>query len=119
MSKIAAKMARQRRTRARLRRLQSDRPRLTVHRTLQHIYAQLVDDRAGRTVAAASTKDKELRERLKAGGNIDAAVAVGRLVGERAKAQGINQVRFDRGGFRYHGRIKALADAAREAGLEF
>lgn len=118
-NKIASKLARERRTRARLRRLPTDRPRLTVHRTLQHIYAQLIDDRAGRTLAAASTQDRELRETLKSGGNVDAATAVGRLVGERAKAQGVSQVRFDRGGFRYHGRIKALADAAREAGLEF
>ena len=94
-----------------------ERPRLAVYRSLKHVYAQIIDDNAGKTLAAASTQDKELG--LKYGGNVDAAKAVGKLLAERAKAAGITGVVFDRGGHRYHGRVKALADAAREAGLEF
>ena len=95
----------------------ADRPRLSVFRSSGHIYAQAIDDVNGRTLAAASTMEKELR----AGGtgNVEAAKKVGRLVAERAKAAGITSVVFDRGGFHYHGRVAALADAAREAGLEF
>ena len=93
------------------------RPRLAVFRSNKHISAQVIDDRAGRTVAAASTLEKDLRGG--ATGNIDAAKKVGRLVAERAKAAGVDAVVFDRGGFLYHGRIAAVADAAREAGLEF
>jgi len=92
-----------------------ERPRLTVFRSAKHMYAQVVDDLAGKTLAAASTA----QAKLPAGGNIEAAKKVGELVAERAKAAGVNQVAFDRNGFRYHGRIKALADAAREAGLTF
>ena len=95
------------------------RPRLAVFRSEHHIYAQLIDDTQGRTLAAASTLDPTLRGDVKYGGNVSAAQAVGRLVGERAKEQGIQRVVFDRGGFAYHGRVAALADAAREAGLEF
>lgn len=93
------------------------RPRLSVYRSLNHIYAQVIDDLAGRTLASASTVDKDVG--LATTGNKDAAAAVGRKLAERAKAAGVTAVAFDRGGFRYHGRIKALADAAREAGLQF
>ena len=92
-----------------------ERPRLTIYRSLNHIYAQIIDDAQGRTLAAASTTEKDLRDAT--GGNIDAARRVGRAIAERAIGAGINQVVFDRGGYRYHGRVKALADAAREAGL--
>ena len=94
------------------------RPRLAVFRSNKHITAQVIDDRAGRTLAAASTVEKDLR-RAGGTGNKAAAAAVGRLVAERAKAAGVSQVVFDRGGFLYHGRVAAVADAAREAGLEF
>jgi large subunit ribosomal protein L18 len=93
-----------------------ERPRLAVFRSLKHIYAQVIDDHAGRTVAAASSNDKGVEFD---GGNIAGAKEVGRLVAERAKAKGVTSVVFDRGGYLYHGRVKALADAAREAGLEF
>jgi large subunit ribosomal protein L18 len=95
------------------------RPRLTVFRSQGHIYAQVVDDDAGRTLCAASSLDKDLRARSPKGGNLAAAKEVGSLIATRAKDKGISAVVFDRGGFRYHGRIKALADAAREAGLKF
>jgi large subunit ribosomal protein L18 len=93
------------------------RPRLAVFRSNKHISAQVIDDSAGRTVASASTVETDLRSG--ATGNRDAAAAVGRLVAERAKAAGVSQVVFDRGGFLYHGRVASVADAAREAGLEF
>jgi large subunit ribosomal protein L18 len=93
------------------------RPRLAVFRSLNHIYAQVIDDASGRTLAAASTADKELKGSKAT--KSEEAVLVGRLVAERAKAAGVERVVFDRAGFRYHGRIKSLADAAREAGLEF
>ena len=93
----------------------AQRPRLTIYRSLNHIYAQIIDDEQGRTIAAASTTEKDLRGAT--GGNIDAAVRVGRAIAERALSNGIESVVFDRGGYRYHGRVKALADAAREAGL--
>ncbi|MGB6974224.1 MAG: 50S ribosomal protein L18 [Terracidiphilus sp.] len=92
-----------------------ERPRLNVFRSLNHIYAQVIDDQKGETLAAAST----LTLKLKTGGNVAAAKEIGKSIAEQAKAKGIKQVVFDRGGFLYHGRIKALADAAREAGLEF
>jgi large subunit ribosomal protein L18 len=95
------------------------RARLSVHRTSKHIYAQIIDDAKGVTVAAASTIDKDLKGKLKTGATVDAAKKVGALVAERAKKTGVTQVVFDRGSFLYHGRIKALADAAREAGLDF
>ena len=94
----------------------SERPRLTVYRSLAHIYAQIIDDRAGRTLVSASSNDKGANAN---GGNIAGAKEIGRLVAERAKEKGFTKVVFDRGGYLYHGRIKALADAAREAGLEF
>ena len=96
-----------------------DRARLSVFRSSKHIYAQVIDDRKGETLASASSIEKDMRGGLKTGANIDAARAVGKLVAERATAKGITTVVFDRGGYIYHGRIKALADAAREAGLKF
>lgn len=93
------------------------RPRLAVFRSLNHIYAQVIDDRSGRTLVAASSAEKSVA--VQSGGNVEAAKVIGKLVAERAKAAGINAVVFDRGGFLYHGRVKALADAAREGGLEF
>ncbi|HEY4580450.1 MAG TPA: 50S ribosomal protein L18 [Candidatus Acidoferrales bacterium] len=95
------------------------RPRLCVFRSSKNIYAQLVDDRLGRTLASASSNDKETRKLTKGGGNIAAAKVVGKVIAERAIAAGVSQVVFDRGGYKYHGRVKSLADAAREAGLKF
>lgn len=95
------------------------RPRLAVYRSEHHIYAQVIDDSVGQTVASASTMDKTLKGEVKYGGNVEAAKKVGQLVAERAKEKGVTQVVFDRGGFAYHGRVAALADAAREGGLEF
>ena len=95
------------------------RPRLAIYRSQAHIYAQVIDDEAGRTLCAASTVDGALKGKVKAGGNVAAAKEVGVLIAQRAKEKGVEQVVFDRGGFLYHGRIKALADAAREAGLKF
>ncbi len=92
------------------------RPRLAIYRSLKHIYAQVIDDRAGRTLVAASSNDKDMSV---SGGNVAGAKEIGRIVAEKAKEKGIRKVVFDRGGYLYHGRIKALADAAREAGLEF
>lgn len=97
----------------------SNRPRLNVYRSLKQIYAQVIDDLAGVTLVAASTLDPEVRKIISSGGNLAGAKVVGKVVGERARAKGIEKVVFDRGGYRYHGRIKALADAAREAGLQF
>jgi large subunit ribosomal protein L18 len=95
------------------------RARLSVHRSGKHIYAQVIDDSKGTTIAAASSLEKEMRSSLKTGANVDAAKAVGKLVAQRAVEKGIKDVVFDRGGYRYHGRIKALASAAREGGLNF
>ncbi|AHV99204.1 50S ribosomal protein L18 [Paenibacillus sabinae] len=97
----------------------AERPRLNVFRSSKHIYAQLIDDVSGVTIASASTLDKELKGSIGNGGSVEAASKVGQLVAERAKAKGHTAVVFDRGGYLYHGRIQALADAAREAGLEF
>lgn len=96
-----------------------DRPRLSVYRSSTNIYAQLIDDSTGTTIAAASTLDKELKSGLKNGGNVDAAKSVGELISKQAKDKKISKVTFDRNGYLYHGRVKALADAAREGGLEF
>ena len=93
--------------------------RLSVHRTPQHIYAQVTDANGAKVIAAASTVQEKVREGLKATGNVEAAKAVGRAIAERTKAAGVTRVAFDRAGFQFHGRVKALADAAREAGLEF
>ena len=95
------------------------RPRLNVFRASKHIYAQLIDDVKGVTIVSASTMDKELREQVTNGGSVESARKVGELVAKRAKEAGVSNVVFDRGGYLYHGRIQALADAAREAGLEF
>jgi large subunit ribosomal protein L18 len=120
MSTLTSRSAARHKRHARLRlRVSGDtaRPRLAVFRSLNHIYAQVIDDSTGRTLAAASSLEPDLRS-SKAPKSTD-AVVVGRLVAERAKAAGVGQVVFDRAGFRYHGRIKSLADAAREAGLDF
>jgi large subunit ribosomal protein L18 len=117
---ISKKQRRQRRsvkTRAHIRELGV--ARLTIHRSTQHIYAQVFDAAGANVLAAASTVQSTVREGLKATGNVEAAKAVGRAIAEKAKAAGITKVAFDRAGFKYHGRVKALADAAREAGLEF
>jgi large subunit ribosomal protein L18 len=94
----------------------AERPRLAVYRSIAHIYAQVIDDRSGRTLVSASSNDKGASAN---GGNVAGAKEIGRLIAERAKEKGLTKVVFDRGGYLYHGRIKALADAAREAGLEF
>ena len=96
-----------------------ERPRLAVFRSLNHIYAQVVDDTTGRTLAAVDSRAPDFRQKAKAGGNVAAAKIVGELLAQRAKAHGITQVVFDRGGYQYHGRVKALAEAARAAGLAF
>ena len=97
----------------------TERPRLTVFRSLKNVYAQIIDDEKGVTLCEASTRSKELQSKVPSGGNIPAAKLVGAALAERAKAKNIDQVCFDRNGYRYHGRVKALADAAREAGLKF
>jgi len=97
----------------------TERPRLNIFRSLNHVYAQIIDDSSGKVLASASTLDKELKGRLNTGGNINAAKEVGLLVAKRAMEKGIKKIMFDRGGYLYHGRVKALADAARETGLEF
>jgi large subunit ribosomal protein L18 len=110
---------RRERLRYQLRQKSVGRPRLSVFRSGKNIYAQVIDDQAGRTLAAASTLDKDLREALRTGADRAAASAVGKLVAERALAAGVTEVVFDRGAYLYHGRVKALADAAREGGLSF
>ena len=110
---------RQRRNRFALRSKGALRPRLSVFRSSKHIYAQIIDDQKGTTLAAASSLESELKSGLKTGADIDAAKAVGKLIAERATKAGITLVVFDRGGYLYHGRVKALADAAREGGLTF
>ncbi len=119
---LTTKELRQRRRRrlsTMLSKRRNDRPRLSVFRSGKQIYAQVIDDIQGRTVAAASTLDKDLKSKLKSGANVEAAAEVGKLIAERASKAGVKQVVFDRGGYIYHGRIRALADAAREGGLEF
>jgi large subunit ribosomal protein L18 len=110
---------RRQRTRFKLRQAARGRPRLSVFRSSRHIYAQVIDDAAGRTLAAASSLDGTLKAGLRTGADLAAASAVGKLIAERAKAAGIERVVFDRGAYLFHGRIKALADAAREGGLDF
>ena len=120
MRKEKAKVNRRDRRRVRIRRRVTgtpSRPRLSVYRSLQPVYAQIIDDLDGRTLVSASSREKELS--LDKTGNAAAAAAVGKTIAERAKAAGVSQVVFDRGGFKYHGRIKAMADAARKGGLEF
>jgi large subunit ribosomal protein L18 len=110
---------RQRRVRGTLARAAHGRKRLSVFRSSRHIYAQVIDDDRGVTLASASSIEKTARENLKTGASVDAAKAVGKLIAERAKEKGVKVVVFDRGGYLYHGRVKALADAARESGLSF
>jgi large subunit ribosomal protein L18 len=112
-------LRRRRRTRSALRKVSHGRPRLCVFRSSKHIYAQVIDDQVGRTLAAASTLDEQLRTQLKTGADRAAAEQVGKLIAERAKTAGVAAVVFDRGAYRYHGRIKALAEAARAGGLVF
>jgi large subunit ribosomal protein L18 len=120
MSKLSVTNARRdKRVRMQLRRAAYGRPRLSVFRSSKHIYAQIIDDAKGVTVASASSLEKPLREGAKTGADVDAAKAVGKLVAERAVKNGVKEVIFDRGGYLYHGRVKALADAAREGGLSF
>lgn len=117
MDKKQARLRRARKTRAKIAELEA--VRLTVHRSNCHIYAQIIDASGSRVLASASTLDKALRGELSNGGNVAAAAKVGKLIAERARAIGIAKVAFDRSGYRYHGRVKALADAAREGGLRF
>jgi large subunit ribosomal protein L18 len=114
--KKLTRLRRARRTRAKIRELGAQR--LSVHRTPRHIYAQIIDETGGKVLTAASTAEAEVRAVIKHGGNIEAAKLVGARIAEKAKAAGITRVAFDRSGFKYHGRIKALADAARENGLQ-
>ena len=117
MAKLSLFDRRRRRVRSSLRARAAGKPRLSVHRSGRHIYAQVIDDAAGKTIVAASTLDKGLKG--KAGATRDGAAEVGKALAERAKKAGVSAVVFDRGGFLFHGRVKALADAAREGGLEF
>jgi large subunit ribosomal protein L18 len=117
MAKLSLFEKRRQRVRTALRAKGGLRPRLSIHRSGRHIYAQVIDDAAGRTLASASTLDKDVRGQT--GATADAAAEVGKRVAERAAAAGVTKVVFDRGGFLFHGRVKALADAAREGGLEF
>lgn len=117
MDKKSARIRRTRKTRAKLRELVAHR--LSVHRTPRHIYAQIIAPNGATVLVSASTVQAEIKKDLKSTGNIEAATRVGKLIAERAKAVGLTKVAFDRSGFKYHGRIKALADAAREHGLEF
>ena len=114
MAKLSLFERRRRRVRTAIKSRAGDRPRLSIHRTGRHIYAQVIDDKQGRTLAAASTLGVK-----SSGANVDAAVQVGKTIAEAAKKAGVSTVVFDRGGFLFHGRVKALADAAREGGLEF
>ncbi|WP_428643634.1 50S ribosomal protein L18 [Roseibium sp.] len=107
------------RVRRSIKKAANGRPRLSIFRSSKQIYAQIIDDAKGHTIASASTIEKDLKGSLKTGADVAAAAAVGKLVAERAAAAGVKQVVFDRGGYQYHGRVKALADAAREGGLEF
>ena len=117
MAKLTLFDRRRRRVRTALRARASGKPRLSVHRSGKHIYAQVIDDAAGVTIASASTLDKDIKG--KTGATRDGAAAVGKALAERAKKAGVSKVVFDRGGFLFHGRVKALADAARDGGLEF
>jgi len=119
MSNLALQTRRRARLRYQLRQKSSGRPRLSVFRSGKHIYAQIIDDAQGVTLAAASSLDKDLREALRTGADKEAATAVGKLIAERSKAAGVLAVVFDRGSYMYHGRVKALAEAAREGGLDF
>lgn len=118
MDKKKTRLRRAKRARSKIKELRAFR--LSVHRTPRHIYAQVIDPQGGKVISSASSLDKEIRKDLKgATGNVAAAIVVGKAIAERAKAAGVSSVAFDRSGFQYHGRVKALADAARENGLEF
>ena len=117
MDKKTSRLRRARRARAKIRELGANR--LTVHRTPRHMYAQVISPDCDTVLASASTLDAEVKKSLKVSGNVDAATVVGKVIAERAKKAGITEVAFDRSGFKFHGRIKALADAARENGLQF
>ncbi|MBU2678169.1 MAG: 50S ribosomal protein L18 [Gammaproteobacteria bacterium] len=117
MDKKQNRLRRARKARAKIRELEANR--LTIHRTPRHIYAQVIGSSEGQVIASASTLEAEVRKGVKNGGNVAAAAIVGARIAEKAKAAGVDSVAFDRSGFRYHGRVKALADAAREAGLKF
>ncbi len=117
LDKKQSRLRRARRGRAKISELEANR--LTIHRTPRHIYAQVIGPKGSQVVASASTLEAEVRKGIKNGGNVEAAAIVGARIAEKAKAAGIDTVAFDRSGFRYHGRVKALADAAREAGLKF
>ena len=117
LDKKQSRLRRARRGRAKIREVEANR--LTIHRTPRHIYAQVIGPEGNKVIAAASTVEAEVRKGIKSGGNVEAAAIVGARIAEKAKAAGIDTVAFDRSGFRYHGRVKALADAAREAGLKF
>ena len=117
MEKKVSRLKRARRGRAKIRELKV--MRLSIHRTPRHIYAQVITPAGSETLVSASTLDAQVKSEVKNGGNVDAARVVGRFIAERARAKGITAVAFDRSGFKYHGRVKALADAAREHGLEF
>jgi large subunit ribosomal protein L18 len=120
MTKLSDRiMRRTGRVRGALRQAAGDRKRLSVYRSSKHIYAQVIDDDAGTTLAAASSIEKETRGGLKTGASVDAAKAVGKLIAQRAQEKGVKDVIFDRGGYLYHGRVKALGEAAREGGLNF
>jgi len=115
--KKTSRLRRGKRSRAKIKELGVNR--LTVHKTARHIYAQIIDPSGSAVIASANTLQGDIKAKLKYSGNCDAAVVVGQVIAEKAKAQGVTQVAFDRSGFKYHGRIKSLADAAREQGLEF
>lgn len=117
MDKKSARLRRARRTRAMIKKLGA--VRLCVHKTPQHIYAQIIASNGSEVLASASTLDKEIKQTTGYGGNVSAAIVVGKAIAERAKSAGVTDVAFDRSGFKYHGRVKALADAAREVGLNF
>lgn len=117
MDKKSSRIRRSRKTRAKIRELGVDR--LTIYRTSRHTYAQVISGETGKVIAAASTLNKEVSKDLKYTGNTESAIAVGKEIAEKAKASGIETVAFDRSGYKYHGRVKALADSAREAGLKF
>ena len=117
MNKKLSRIRRGKRARFKMRELRATR--LCIHRSSQHIYAQIIAPNGDKIVASASTVEKDMRVALKSTGNVEAARAVGKLIAERAKEKGVETVAFDRSGFKYHGRVKALADAAREAGLQF
>ncbi len=117
MSKKTERLRRAKKARARIKQLGANR--LTVHKTSRHVYAQIIAPNGSEVLASASSLDKDLKSQIKYSGNVEAAAAVGKALAERAKKAGIDNVAFDRSGFKYHGRIKALADAAREQGMNF